>query len=225
MRELVYVPIVHDIPTFSINENDEENKKQAALFSQKLRPAFNLLTKRILEMHGKQPFRRIYLDGCLKPTSFYKFASESAAGVPVMGLISLGVELMPTEHEGSLLLPFFLGCNDEASFEERKLAFEYIARIKNFSMQKFRASLKDLFDDSELSSLLLGKFDDFFLGCEYADFHAARELWIGRNIEQSLRDNERGLLFLGTDHSYERVKSTITSPINHVYYDFFGFNK
>lgn len=223
MRELVYVPIVHDIPTFVIDENDEEGKKRAALFSQKLEPVFALLTERVLKMHERRSFQRVYFDGCIKPAHFFEHASQYPTCLPLLALTSRAAELMPTEHEVSTLLPFFLGCSDESSFEERQFAWEYIAKIKNWSMPEFRTFVKDIFDCADLSSLLSGKFEDFFLGLDYADFHAARELWIGRNVDKSLGEKERGILFFGVNHSYDRVKSTITSPTNHVCYDFFKF--
>src|SRR3989344_393896 len=52
---------------------------------------------------------------------------------------------------------------------------------------------------------------EFLDGEKTFDFGSIREKWIGKTIEKTLKENERGILFLGRNHSEKIIKNRLSN--------------
>lgn len=196
-RELVHVKITHPMPDFFLKELDSKKRRGMKSFSRLLNLKYNDLTLKVLNLHQKNPFKRIYVEGHhkLKKITGNINKDQNIVYKPARALIERGAELMITEHIGfSLILDMF-----------SKIYGGYFNAIKVIEEKKQIpiSAMKKKFLDSQ--NPFLDIIIEFFDGLEYMDFHATRESWIGRNINKTLKENERGILFLGGEHGHERI--------------------
>lgn len=200
------------MPEPFLKELDSRKRRGLEFFSGLLNMKHATLTLNVLDMHQKNPFKKIYVEGYheFKKINDGLRNAEEIVNKPVKALIEKGAELKMTEHLGfSLML-------DMSS----KIYGGYFKAIKAFEEKKqipINYMKKKLLDGS---NPFLNIIEEFFDGLEYFDFHAARENWIGRNINKSLKEGERGILFLGRKHTHERIYNQLENVRYFIYEQF-----
>lgn len=211
-RELVHVKIAHPMTKPFLDELNPKKRRGLESFSVLLDLEYNTLTSNILNAHEKKPFKKVYVEGYQGNNKIIDKIDNAYAGIykSVKALMERWAELETTEHLGfSLLLDMF-----------SRIYGGYFNAIKKFEEKKqipISYMKKKLLG---VSNPFLNKIEEFFDGLEYFDFHAARENWIGININKSLKEDERGILFLGSLHSHERIYNQLENTRYFVYKQF-----
>ena len=200
MRELIHYGTLHHSP---LPPREETPQVRIAIeaYESLLRGVFTYLAEELVQEHKRNPLHRVYMEGVYNIPSLGDV--DHAVTLPARALISQGVALEPTEHEGIAYLNYVL--------EGRVVELQ--DKIKKVRVADFL----DYLEDQEYRLTL----DSFFEGVEYADIHAARELWISRRIRLSLKEGERGVLFLGKLHNQRNIQRFLSPGTHYRYRDLF----
>jgi len=166
----------------------------------------------VLRVHRNNPFQKVYTEG-YDAEQGNVISRKIIMHMPIRALVSQGVELMVTEHPAARLI---------------KDVLMHITRSARETHVILYSGLKGQTLDTAWEIFGGGYFGDrpelfwgFFDGCSSFDFMAARENWIGRNIEKTLGDGERGILFLGVNHGTVNIARELNG-VNYEVYSPFG---
>ena len=200
MRKLIHYGTLHHFPFLPIEETPQIRIALEA-YESLLREVFTDLSEELIQEHQKNPFHRVYMEGVCDLPSLGE--EDHAVTLPARALVSQGVALERTEHRGINYLCYILqGRIGELQEGLKKIRVEdFLDCLEN---QEYRLTLEMFFD-----------------GLEYADIHTARELWISRRIRLSLKEGERGVLFLGKSHNQDTIQRFLTPDTQYKYIDLF----
>ena len=130
---------------------------------------------------------------------------ESIASSPVHHLLKEGVILEPTEAWIANLLTPTLAL----SFQSYGAAFQYLldhAQTPTEEMiNKIGKKLRKLGSPRKTVQEFQSDLRTLFAGIPTFDFTAARDRYICDRIDQSLGEDEQGVLILGREHSVDRL--------------------
>ncbi|MSR85918.1 hypothetical protein EXS74_00815 [Candidatus Woesearchaeota archaeon] len=202
MRKLIHYGTLHD--DTHIHEYDTPQMKIAReLYHTKLRDFYLPFSEAIVEEHRRDPFHRIYMESICDIPELGD--GDFAVTLPVRVLLKEGVTLESTEHRGLDLLHSLWGGEEILKYEERLKSIRKDHFFEQFPFEpEYRQILEEFFEDGD-----------------YVNIHTARECWIGKKIARSLRNRERGVLFLGKFHSPENIKLFLPGDIEYRYIDLF----
>jgi len=212
-RSLLHVKVAHDICQFFVKEADQEQLKRIEFYNESLKPIYDSLTDCILRIHEQQPFSCVYVDG-------YDLSDYSEEEVgdnklllykPVKALVERGVKLKKTEHLGSDMFFSFLSELKGGGFN----AYQYLEQYKG-------RPVKPLVKSMDNENPLLEIIREFIDVVDKFDYNRIRDIWIGRNIQESLKENERGILLLGKSHNPKTILDQL-SNVRYSIWDPFSF--
>lgn len=200
-KELLHFKMLHDISPEALEELDVNTRKEAEQKSLVLKTLYPYVTELVIIEHKQHPFSRVYFEGF---DGYYKnheeILSEKLVCLdPLRSLVKRGCKFEQTEHPGfNLLLYAYI----------RKLggyqkAIEHLnLDAKGKTVGEFIRGAHEYFDDLDL-------VQEFMDGEYIFNFGYLREKWIGRNIERTLKNHERGVLFLGRIHGEKIIREQL----------------
>jgi len=215
MRKLLHLLCMHDVPSDLIDTGNDEDVSLVNDYHVQLNKFYVHVSKMLAAEHRVDPFCKVYMEG-YTDVSEVVIDPDNSYSIPARMLVEQGAHLTVTEHNGVVLL--WRALNDIVGNLEE--ANEYRSKIAQKSVSETVPILARIFASSYQGSQnhFANIFGEFFTDLEYADFNAARENWVGRNINSTLREGEKGILFFGRAHGTDRISSQLEkivySPID-----------
>jgi len=202
-KELLHFNMLHDAAPETLEDLDIGTRKKAEGNNEILKNIYSLVTDWVISEHVYQPFSHVYFEGY---DGYYQnhqeILNENIFCLnPLRELVRVGCRFELTEHPGfNLLLVSY----------NRKLrgvgkAIEYL------NLHAKGKDIEGIMRDAREYSDNPGLVQEFLDGEEVFDFGAIREKWIGRNIEKTLKENERGILFLGRNHKEAIIRDQLNN--------------
>ena len=196
MKRLLHVKVVHD----SVFRDLKSGAEQTERYHRELEKYYDdIVIEGVLRFNDSYNFNRVYAEG-YTGDFLEEEKIKNGLGIiykPVRVLVQMGVELTKTEHYLSRLIGSILKEEFQYDF------FKVIKKLSNIPLEK----IIEIFSQFTTKEYL----SEFFHGLSTFDFNAARENWMGRNIESTLRDGEAGIIFIGKGHSEERIRAVLTN--------------
>jgi hypothetical protein len=198
MRELIYIPMVHDA-RFG---NKEKYKRWLQTSSKEEKHLMNLVLNDVLPLYWKDvneyisglKLHRIYVDGytqrLVDAGYVHKLSKEGdIVDKTVEDLMKKGAVLMPTEHPQLMILP--------NSKELREKDLNLVLRVFKEHMRESNFAIVEEFSRGEM----------------YYNPVKFRDNYIAKRIETTLKNGERGILFMGYGHSVDEALKRNKSDI------------
>src|SRR3989344_35751 len=202
-RELVHFKMVHDCSPLMLQDLPHNLRVIAEEKNKMLREVYGPVTEYILADYYQNPFSRIYFEGF---DGYYKNAERilqenDSCLKPARVLVSRGCSFELTEHPGfnQLLVAYN---NRLGGYGKAAEYLKYDVHGKN--PVEIMREIESYADNFQL-------IQEFLDGEKTFDFGSIREKWIGKTIEKTLKENERGILFLGRNHSEKIIKNRLSN--------------
>lgn len=193
MKKLLYVPVMHDVMRTEYDES--EISAGGKKFNRLLKRYYELeIVPRILAYHKKEPFHKVYCEG-LSANGLYELSfgqPTTALELPVYALIREGVKPVVTEDSNIRHLSLMLSavCPEEKKLIPRGLYLEALEILIEEKLIREDASKR------ELEELIRNK-------PEIIDLMELRDELIAKKINETLREEENAVLFMGASHNVD----------------------
>ncbi len=202
MRELIYLPVIHEVPECHYLELNEQEREDVDAFERDVLPGFWIMINRLVrDIHAKTPIHKVYGEGFFPDVNLEDVIAEGVQqgrcmAQPAHYLISHGAAAMPTEHRALAYLSH--------KVEEIRL------QLNPIPMPDELAERFDINQGLELARLYLADNDyrvvgDLCRGETKFDVNRLRDKHIAQRINETLLDDEYGMLFLGAGHKAHEV--------------------
>ncbi len=200
-RELLHFKMLHDCGSEILRDLPADQRAIAEEKNRILKQVYGPVTKLIMQEHIENPFSRVYHEGF---DGHYKnknqiLQEDFSCLDPVRALVESGCSFELTEHSGynTLLV----------AYNNRLGGYQKAAEYLNFDAEG--KTIEEIVQEIQGYTKHLPIIKEFLQGEGLFNFHLIREKWMGRNIDNTLRENERGILFLGRNHSGDAIKNQL----------------
>ena len=197
MRHLTYVKLVHNLPEGILFSPSPEQLREEAELRSNLVPYMVSITAKLRDVAAQRPINKIYLDGMDTPFEITaELIQKNPVYIPLVSLLKKGARLIPTEDPVLLLVQDMI--LREAINQGREPQYNSPREFLDGDIGQILKMLKPGFYYTvEMACESEEKFDIIRL----------RDKHVAKTIDDTLLEDEHGVLFMGKVHKVdERLK-------------------
>tara|TARA_B100001971_G_C18128920_1_gene503699 strand:- start:193 stop:843 length:651 start_codon:yes stop_codon:yes gene_type:complete len=201
-KKIDHYKLIHDCSPEIVKELKGTEREEVMKRNESLNPVYDAIAELIVIDHQDNPYSSVYVDGYngVYANQNQYLNSQGNFLKPIRRLVEAGCKFQITEHPGHL---------DLIVEYAKKLGgnLDAINHLENLRGQPTSKILDETLRDADHPD----RIREFLDGEEIYDMNLIRERWIGKNIEATLKPGERGILFLGKNHSETEIKRQLTN--------------